>query len=100
MYIKSKAASFFFAVALFIHDPVYRIPSPGKLLDTVETWGEHLEKLGGSNTAYWPNEPLEIPLEVRAATPFQHFKGVSHYLDILGEWFSRHRSNFGFSGTW
>ena len=100
MYIKSKAASFFFAVALFIHDPVYRIPSPGKLLDTVETWGEHLEKLGGSNTAYWPNEPLEIPLEVRAAAiPFQHLP-PPFTLDILGEWFSRHRSNFGFSGTW
>jgi hypothetical protein len=51
-------------VALFIHDPVYRIESPGKYLDSVESMGESLEKLGGANTAYWPNYPVELPTEV------------------------------------
>jgi len=50
--------------ALFIHDPVYRLQSPGKLLDSVETWDGILEKLGGANTAFWPNQPVEIPQNV------------------------------------
>merc|ERR1711884_951884 len=50
--------------AIFIHDPVYRLRSPGKLLDSIETWDGILEKLGGANTAYWPNQPVEIPQNV------------------------------------
>ena len=53
-----------FAAAIFIHDPVYRLQSPGKLLDSIETWDGILEKLGGANTAYWPNQPVEIPQNV------------------------------------
>lgn len=54
----------FLLVALYIHDPVYRLASPGKFLDTVETWGEGLQKLGLANTAYWPNQVVEVPTEV------------------------------------
>ena len=55
----------FFTVALYIHDPVYRLGSPGKYLNTVETWDEGLQKLGGENTAYWPNQVVQVPQEVR-----------------------------------
>ena len=54
----------FLLVALYIHDPVYRLASPGKFLDTVGTWGEGLQKLGLANTAYWPNQVVEVPTEV------------------------------------
>ena len=53
------------SAALFIHDPAYRLQSPGKLLGSVEEWNGKLEKLGGANTAYWPNQPVEIPQNVR-----------------------------------
>merc|ERR1711997_625740 len=104
--------STFNPIALFIHDPVYRIPSPGKLLDTVETWGEHLEKLGGSNTAYWPNEPLEIPLEVSG---FQGIVQTSGFLvpgkksgqlevyneeNYQGPWNVASKSNIDWSYHW
>ena len=36
-------------------------------METVETWGDQLEKLGGSNTAYWPNQPVKIPKNVNYA---------------------------------
>ena len=51
-------------MALLIHDPVYRIQSPGKILDSVNTWNEKLEKLGGRNSAYWPNYSVKLPKEV------------------------------------
>jgi len=51
-------------IALYIHDPVYRLASPGKFLDTVETWNEGLQKLGLANTAYWPNQVVEVPSEI------------------------------------
>ena len=59
---------FFFSVALYIHDPVYRLNSPGTYLNTVDTWDEGLQKLGpngGENTAYWPNQVVAVPPEVR-----------------------------------
>ena len=33
-------------------------------MDSIETWDGILEKLGGANTAYWPNQPVEIPQNV------------------------------------
>ena len=53
-----------FSVAPFIHDPVYRIRSPGSILDSVPGWDDRLEKLGGANTAYWPNYPVQLPKNV------------------------------------
>lgn len=50
--------------AIFIKDPVYRISSPGRYLDTVQDWSDRLEKLGGVNSAYWPNYPTALPAEV------------------------------------
>ena len=57
--------NYYISAAIFFTDPVYRLQSPGKLLDSIEVWQENLEKLGGANTAYWPNQPIEIPRNVR-----------------------------------
>ena len=47
---------------------MYRLNSPGTYLNTVDTWDEGLQKLGpngGENTAYWPNQVVAVPPEVR-----------------------------------
>ena len=47
---------------------MYRLNSPGNYLNTVDTWDEGLQKLGpngGENTAYWPNQVVSVPPEVR-----------------------------------
>lgn len=47
---------------------MYRLNSPGTYLSTVDTWDEGLQKLGpngGENTAYWPNQVVSVPPEVR-----------------------------------
>ena len=56
--------STFNAAALYFHDPVYYIRSPGKFLDFVDGWGDIMEQMGPGNTAYWPNYPVKIPKEV------------------------------------
>ena len=53
--------------AFYIHDPVYEIPAPGKLLSSNAdgpTWEASLKKMGGRNTAYWPNYPVRLPYEL------------------------------------
>ena len=47
---------------------MYRLNSPGNYLNTVDTWNEGLQKLGGENTAYWPNQVVPVPPEVRFIT--------------------------------
>ena len=49
------------SAAAYVHDPVYRIPSPGSHLDDIASWEGLLEKMGGQNTAYWPNYPIRLP---------------------------------------
>ena len=49
---------------MFVHDPVYRIQSPGSHLDDIASWEGLLDKMGGKNTAYWPNYPIRLPKEV------------------------------------
>jgi len=51
----------FNAAAVYVYDPVYRIPSPGSHLDDIASWEGLLEKMGGQNTAYWPNYPIRLP---------------------------------------
>ena len=56
-----------FTVAFYIHDPVYQISTPGKLLESAadgKAWEDSLVKMGGSNTAYWPNYPVRMPYEL------------------------------------
>jgi len=67
-------------IALYIHDPVYRLNSPGTYLNTVDTWDEGLQKLGpngGENTAYWPNQVVAVPPEVNG---FQGILQTSGFL--------------------
>merc|ERR1711936_87548 len=54
----------FNAAAMYIHDPVYQISSPGSHLDDIPSWEGRLKKMGGANTAYWPNYPIRLPKEV------------------------------------
>ena len=49
---------------MYVHDPVYRIPSPGSHMDDIASWEGLLEKMGGKNSAYWPNYPIRLPKEV------------------------------------
>ena len=51
--------------AMYIHDPVYQISSPGSHLDDIPSWEGRLKKMGGANTAYWPNYPIRLPKEVK-----------------------------------
>ena len=63
-------------MALLIHDPVYRIRSPGTLLNSgipVDTWDEKLEKLGGRNSAYWPNYSVKLPKEVSIYNYYKNY---------------------------
>ena len=50
---------------MYIHDPVYQISSPGSHLDDIPSWEGRLKKMGGQNTAYWPNYPIRLPKEVK-----------------------------------
>ena len=50
---------------MYIHDPVYQISSPGSHLDDIPSWEGRLKKMGGANTAYWPNYPIRLPKEVK-----------------------------------
>ena len=79
-----------FSVALYIHDPVYRLRSPGKYLHTVETWNEGLEKLGGENTAYWPNQIVQVPAEVRFIFMIFHVGG---HVCLLGSFYLKQYSH-------
>ena len=54
----------FFSALPFFHDSVYFIKNPGEMLDSVSSWADNLEQLGGASTAYWPNYPVYLPKEV------------------------------------
>ena len=69
-------------MALLIHDPVYRIRSPGTLLNSgipVDTWDEKLEKLGGRNSAYWPNYSVKLPKEVSIYNYYKNYHTIIIY---------------------
>jgi len=55
----------FLSVAMFFKDPVYRLDSPGSQLNDVANWKSKLVQMGGESTAYWPNNPTNLPKKVR-----------------------------------
>jgi len=48
----------------FFHDPVYFLRNPGDFLDSVDTWADKIEQLGGKSSAFWPNFPVQMPSSV------------------------------------
>ena len=48
----------------FFHDPVFFLENPGDMLDSVDTWADHLHTLGVKASAYWPNFPVKMPSSV------------------------------------
>jgi len=53
-----------FNPALPFHDDVWFMKNPGNQLGNVAFWKDHLEKLGGGASAFWPNFAVHMPSDV------------------------------------